>query len=159
MQYLPNVQFLEICKDVELTDEHYKIIKKLRLHRLAIACPVRHIAKLTDKNALRSLSLLRMYDADINEIAVYKNLVKLDIQRKNDSPSLAFLPKMKRVEELQLWHEELTIVKLEDVEAICEMPKLSCLLAFKTKPTNFDKLIARPSPFYSSFNEAIDFVR
>jgi cell wall assembly regulator SMI1 len=159
MQYLPNVQFLEICKDVELTDAHYKIIKKLRLHRLAIGCPVRHIAKLTDKNALRSLSLLRMYDADINEIAVYKNLIKLDIQRKNDSPSLAFLPKMKRVEELQLWHEELTIVKLEDVEAISKMPKLSCIMAFKTKPTNFDKLIARPRPFYSSFNEAIDFVR
>jgi hypothetical protein len=159
MQYLPNVQFLEIGKDAELTDEHYAIIKKLRLHRLAIGCPVRHIAKLTDKNALRSLTLLRMYDADINEIAVYKNLVKLDIQRKNDSPSLAFLSKMKRVEELQLWHEELTIVKLEDVEAIGKMPKLNCLMAFKTKPTNFDKLIARPSPFYRNFNEAIDFVR
>jgi hypothetical protein len=39
------------------------------------------------------------------------------------------------------------------------MPKLSCIMAFKTKPTNFDKLIARPRPFYSSFNEAIDFVR
>jgi cell wall assembly regulator SMI1 len=159
MQYLPNLHFLYLGKEVVLEEKHYEIIKKLRLHSLTIHCPVNRIADLTNKESLRSLSLSRMYEADINEITVYKNLVKLDIQRKNDLPSLAFLEQMQHVEELQLWHEELTIVTPEDVVTIGKMPKLSNLSTFKTKPTNFDDLILRPSPFFSSFIEEIGFVR
>jgi cell wall assembly regulator SMI1/uncharacterized protein YkvS len=159
MQYLPNVQFLLICKEAILEEKHYNIIKKLRLHTLAIECPVQNIATLTNTESLRSLALARMYDADISEIAVYKNVIKLDIQRKNDDSSLAFLLQMPNVQELQLWHEELTIVNPENVKVIEQMPNLNNLSCFKTKATNFENIIARPSPFFSHFAEELGFVR
>jgi uncharacterized protein YkvS len=159
MKYLPNVMFLRICKEALLEEKHYEIIKKLRLHTLAIECPVKHIASLTNTESLRSLALARMYDADISEIAVYKNVIKLDIQRKNDDSSLAFLLQMPNVQELQLWHEELTIVNPENVKVIEQMPNLNNLSCFKTKATNFENIIARPSPFFSHFAEELGFVR
>jgi cell wall assembly regulator SMI1 len=159
MQHLPNIQFLLICKEAVLEDKHYDIIKKLRLHTLAIECPVKHIATLTNTESLRSLALARMYDADINEIALYKNVIKLDIQRKTDDSSLAFLLQMPKVEELQLWHEELTIVKPENVQVIEQMPSLNNLSGKKTKGTNFENIIARPIPFFSHFAEELGFVR
>ncbi len=159
MQYLPNVQFLYFSKEIILNHAHYAIIKKLRLHSLTINCPVKNIATLTDSKSLRNLSLARMYEADINEIAVYENLVKLDIQRKDDAVSLSFLPKMQHVEELQIWHEVQTVVGIENVKHIEKMPKLCTLLAFNTKTTNFDNLIVRPSPFFSIFKEEVGFER
>jgi hypothetical protein len=123
-------------------------------------CPVKNIATLTDfPEGVRILRLARMYDADISEIAVYKNLIILDIQRPNDEPSLLFLAQMQHIEELQLWHEELTEVKPSHVAVIEKMPKLSNLSCFKTKKTNFDNIVSRPSPFYSYFSEEVGFVR
>lgn len=160
MQYLPNVQFLNFPKEVCIKDEDYKVIQKLRLHTLTINCPVKKIATLTDIDSLRSLSLGRIYDADINEIAVYKNLVKLDIQRKNENPSLNFLVQLEKLEELQLWHEELTIVNIEDVKIIEKLPNLIALAAFKTKSTNFENLMARTTNFNINFAEELgEFVR
>jgi cell wall assembly regulator SMI1 len=160
MQYLPNVMFLRFWKELLLEDKHYEIIKKLRFHELHIECPVKNIATLTDfPESVRILHLARMYDADISEIAVYKNLIKLDIQRPNDEPSLLFLTEMQHIEELQLWHEELSEVKPSHVAIIEKMPKLSNLSCFKTKKNNFDNIINRPSPFFSYFSEEIGFVR
>jgi SMI1 / KNR4 family (SUKH-1) len=160
MQYLPNVMFLRFWKELKLEDKHYAVIKKLRFHELYIECPVKNIATLTDfPESLRILHLARMYDADISEIAVYKNLIKLDIQRRNDKPSLLFLAQMQHVEELQLWHERLSVVKPSNVAAIEKMPKLNVLTGAKTKKKNFDNLISRPSPFFSHFSEKIGFVR
>ena len=160
MQHLPNVQFLSIYNVANLTDEHYAVIKKLRLHALKIECPVKNIATLCDADSLRNLSLARMYDADINEIAVYKNLTKLDIQRKNDESSLAFLEQMSRVEELQLWHEVTTIVKNENVAAIEKMKNLKTVTGFNTKNTNFENIIKRPvNNFFSMFIEVAGHVR
>jgi hypothetical protein len=160
MQYLPNVMFLRFWKELQLEDKHYAIIKKLRFHELHIECPVKNIATLTDfPESLRILHLARMYDADISEIVVYKNLIKLDIQRRNDKPSLLFLTQMQHVEELQLWHERLSVVKPSHVAAIEKMPKLSVLTGAKTKRKNFDNLINRPSPFFSHFSEEVGFVR
>jgi hypothetical protein len=48
MQYLPNVMFLRLAKELRLEDKHYEIIKKLRFQELHIECPVKHIATLTD---------------------------------------------------------------------------------------------------------------
>jgi cell wall assembly regulator SMI1 len=160
MQYLPNVMFLRFDKGLHLEDKHYEVIKKLRFHELQSECPVKNIATLTDfPKSLRILRLARMYDADISEIAVYENLIILDIQRINDEPSLLFLAQMQYIEELQLWHEELTEVKPSHVEVIEKMPKLNNLSCFKTKATNFDNLILRPSPFFSYFSEEVGFVR
>ena len=160
MQYLPNVQFLSIYNVANLTDEHYTVIKKLRLHALKIECPVKNIATLCDADSLRNLSLARMYDADISEIAVYKNLTKLDIQRKNDESSLAFLEQMSRVEELQLWHEVTTILKKENVAAIEKMKNLKTVTGFNTKNTNFENIIKRPvNNFFSMFIEVAGHVR
>ena len=160
MQYLPNVQFLSIYNVATLTDEHYAIIKKLRLHALKIECPVKNIATLCDADSLRNLSLARMYDADINEIAIYKNLIKLDIQRKKDEPSLAFLEQMNRVEELQLWHEESTIVKKENVESIEKMKNLKTVTGFNTKNSNFENITMRTeNNFFSMFIEFAGHVR
>jgi cell wall assembly regulator SMI1 len=160
MQYLPNVMFLRFWKELQLEGKHYEVIKKLRLHELHIECPVKNIAALTHfPESVRILHLARMCDADISEIAVYKNLVKLDIQRPNDEPSLLFLAQLQHVEQLELWHEELSEVKPSHVAAIEKMPKLNNLSCFKTKRNNFDNLINRPSPFFSYFSEEIGFVR
>lgn len=159
MQYLPNVQFLNICKEANLKKEDYEVINKLRLHTLVINCPVNEIATLTNNDSLRILGLARMYDVDINEIAVYKNLVKLDIQRKNENPPLQFLSQLEKLEELQLWHEELTTVKMEDVRVIERLPKLTLLSTFKTKATNFERLKERKDNFNIFFNEEVGFVR
>ena len=90
---------------------------------------------------------------------LYKNVIKLDIQRKTDDTSLAFLLQMPKVEELQLWHEELTIVKPENVKVIEEMPTLNNLSGKKTKTTNFENIITRPIPFFLIFTEELGFMR
>ena len=64
---------------------------------------------------------------------LYKNVIKLDIQLKTDDTSLAFLLQMPKVEELQLWHAELTIVKPENVKVIEEMPSLNNLSGKKNQ--------------------------
>ena len=82
----------------------------------------------------------------------------MDIQLKDATTSLAFLGQMKHLEELQLWHEELATVSAENVKFIENIPKLQSLMTFRTRNTNFEKLVEK-QPFYISFSEVIDFVR
>ena len=67
---------------------------------------------------------------------------------------------MNHVEELQLWHEESTIVKKENVAAIEKMKNLKTVTGFNTKNTNFENIIKRPeNNFFSMFKEEVGHVR
>jgi cell wall assembly regulator SMI1 len=160
MQYLPNVQFIRIWKEIDLEEKHFAIIRKLRLHTLNLACYVDNIATLTNNpESLRKLTLVNFNESKIDEMAIFKNIHFLDIQRKNDDASLAFLQHLKHIEELQLWHPSTTTIKKENVQYIEQIPALNNFSTRYTTKDNFENIIARPSPFYNSFTDKLDWVR